>query len=628
MTRRIAISAFVLISLASAPFAASANDRTTDVVVADFEGNTYPPGWTTTGAAFGSGPAHSTLPNQQHVDGYSGHGFVNTYLAGDPSIGTLTSPLFTLQRDYLNFLIGGGNHPAQTCVNLLIDDQIIRTATGSNDEHLDPRSWDLRLLRGKIARIQILDNATGDWGHINLDQIVQSDTPANPDDITPPALYSEHLRPQFHFSPAKGWMNDPNGLVFFSGEYHLFFQHNPNSLQQTPVMSWGHAVSPDLLHWTQLPIALSPDPHDGWIWSGSAVVDWKNTSGFGIGAQPPLVAIYTAAKDPFAQALAYSNDHGRTWTKFPANPVLAHIANQNRDPHVIWHAPTSHWIMALYKDVGNTFCLFSSTDLKNWTHLQDLQMPGCTECPDFFPLPLDGDTSNLKWIFTAANGKYLVGNFDGSTFKPEQEVRQVDFGRNFYAVQTYSDIPAADGRRIQIAWMAGGKYPHMPFNQQMSFPAELSLHTTPDGPRLFRNPIRELNQLHTSQHHWSNLELKPGDNPLASLTGDLFDIHADIDLGQAAEITFIICGQEITYNAKAKTLTALGTAPLPITDGHLKLQILVDRTSIETFANDGRISLTSCFLPGANQKEFSLTTQGAPAHIQSLVIHELKSIWP
>jgi len=442
-----------------------------------------------------------------------------------------------------------------------------------------------------------------------------------------PRLHQERYRPQFHFSADKGWMNDPNGLVFFGGEYHLFFQYRPDALQQTPMMSWGHAVSPDLIHWTQLPIALSPDAHDGWIWSGSAVVDWHNTSGFGVDERPPLVAMYTAAKDPFAQAIAYSNDRGRTWTKFSGNPVLPHLANSNRDPHVIWYEPTHRWIVALFKDVDNTFCLFSSPDLKQWTHLQDLHMPGCGECPDFFPLPLDGDPSNVKWIFTAANGQYLVGMFDGKQYSPAQEVRQVDFGRNFYAVQTYSDVPAADGRRIQIAWMRDGKYPDMPFSQQMSFPVELTLHSTPDGPRLFRNPVREVELLHAAEHHWSDTDLKLGQNLLAGISGELFDIRADIEINDATEAGLIVRNEPIIYDVKNKRLTALGDAPLSLTDGHLRLTELVDRTSIETFADGGRVSLTSCFLPSPGDSGISLFAKGGTAHVRSLTIYELKSAW-
>jgi sucrose-6-phosphate hydrolase SacC (GH32 family) len=443
-----------------------------------------------------------------------------------------------------------------------------------------------------------------------------------------PCWAQEQYRPQFHFSPDKGWMNDPNGLVFFDGEYHLFFQHRPDVVIQTPVESWGHAVSLDLVHWAQLPIALKPDDHDGWIWSGSAVVDWKNTSGFGSGGQPPLVAMYTAAKEPaFGQAIAYSNDRGRTWTKYGGNPVLPSVAPHNRDPHLIWYEPTKQWIVVIFKDVGDTFCLFSSPDLKHWTKLQEFVAPGCDECPDFFPLALDGDASKIKWVFTAANGKYLVGSFDGKTFTPEQPVRQVDFGRNFYAVLTWSDIPPGDGRRIQIAWMNGGKYPGMPFNQQMSFPAELRLYSTFGGPLLFRTPIKEIEVLHGREHRWSDLALKPGDDPLAGITGDLFDIRADIDPGDATEVNLIVRGEPISYQVNSGKLSALGETTLPSKDGGLQLTVLVDRTSLETFADGGRVSFTSCFLPDEKNRSLSLIAKGGTAHVKSLAVYELKSAW-
>jgi sucrose-6-phosphate hydrolase SacC (GH32 family) len=446
-------------------------------------------------------------------------------------------------------------------------------------------------------------------------------------------LYHESYRPQFHFSPAKGWMNDPNGLVFFDGEYHLFFQHNPESLKQTPLMSWGHAVSPDLVHWKQLPIALAPDDHDGWIWSGSAVVDWNNTSGFGTGdaKRPPLVVMYTAAKEPkFAQAVASSVDRGRTWTKFAGNPVLPHIAAGNRDPRLIWHEPTKRWVMVLFKDVDETFSFFSSPDLRNWTLLHELRVPGCGECPDFFPLRLDGDASKTKWVFTAANGKYLVGDFDGHRFKPDHpDARQVDFGRSYYAVQTWADIPSSDGRRIQIAWMRGGEYPGMPFNQQMSFPAELTLRTTPDGPRLFRNPVREIERLRADKHFWSDQPIKLGEEaPLEGPKGELMEVHADIELKDATEVGLIVRGERITYDVAAKRLSALGEAPLPPpADGRLRLVLLVDRTSIETFADDGRVSLTSCFLPKPDRTGVALFAKGGTPRVRSLVVYDLKSSW-
>jgi fructan beta-fructosidase len=440
-------------------------------------------------------------------------------------------------------------------------------------------------------------------------------------------LYHEQYRPQFHFSADKGWLNDPNGLVFYDGEYHLFYQYRADALELSGLTSWGHAVSRDLVHWQQLPVALAPDAHDGFIWSGSAVVDWRNTSGFGINGQPPLVAIYTAAKDPFSQAIAYSSDRGRTWTKYAGNPVLANIANHNRDPHVVWYEPAKLWVMVLFKDVDDRFCLLSSPDLKNWTFLQEVEMPGCGECPDIFPIALDGDAGKTKWVMTAANGHYLVGDFDGQKFVPEGGVRQVDFGQNYYAVQTYSDIPASDGRRIQIAWMRDGKYPGMAFNQQMSFPAELTLRTTEDGPRMFRNPCKEIEVLHGSEHRWNDVTVSPGEVFSAGAVGGLLDIRADVELGSATEVGLNVQGQTVRYDVKGKTLSALGGAPLAATDGHLRLEVLVDRTSLETFANGGRVSLTSCFLPGTDDGGLTVFAKGGSARVKSMVVYELKSAW-
>ncbi len=281
------------------------------------------------------------------------------------------------------------------------------------------------------------------------------------------SLYQEAYRPQFHFTAQEGWLNDPNGLVYLDGEYHLFFQFEPQLDGADPRKIWGHAVSTDLIHWRQLDHALLPDAL-GPIWSGSAVVDAENTSAFGRPGHPLLVALYTAAggespesqSHAFTQCLAYSLDRGRTWTKYAHNPVLPHIIGGNRDPKVVWYAPTRRWIMALYLD-GNEFGLFASPDLKTWSQIQTLTLPGSSECPDFFEMPLEG-SHERRWVFTAANGHYQVGTFDGKLFTPETPLLAGDAGANSYAAQTFSDIPARDSRRIQIAWMAGAAIPVCP----------------------------------------------------------------------------------------------------------------------------------------------------------------------
>ncbi len=444
---------------------------------------------------------------------------------------------------------------------------------------------------------------------------------ADDNSATPP--FHESLRPQFHFTARTNWLNDPNGLVYYKGEYHLFFQHNPSGINWGN-MTWGHAISNDLLHWRQLDDALKPD-RLGTIFSGSAVVDWNNSAGFQSGDEKTLVAIFTSAGKPFTQSIAYSTDRGRSWTKYDKNPVLDHIAGENRDPKVIWHAPTKRWIMALYLD-GEKYALFSSPDLKRWEKLCDLPEFGATECPDFFEFPLASQQAS-KWIFWGGNGNYLIGSFDGTKFTKESGPHRVEFGNNFYAAQTYSDIPAADGRRIQIAWMRDGKYPGMPFNQQMSIPTELTLQATPDGPRLYRWPIRELDALHGSHHAWSGALIE-GKKPLAEIRGDLFDLQTAIDPGQAKQIALTIRGTTIEYDVSKKELKLLGkTAPLAPIDGKVRLRVLIDRSSIEVFANDGIATMSSCFIPSRDTDRPPLSLTGSGANVTSLDVWELKSCW-
>ncbi len=445
-------------------------------------------------------------------------------------------------------------------------------------------------------------------------------------------LYQEVYRPQFHFTAKKNWHNDPVGLVYYQGEYHLFFDHDPSNIKIKWVnkwanIVWGHAVSSDMVHWKQLRNAIEPDEL-GMIFSGSGVVDWNNTAGFQSGEQAAMVNIYTSAGKPFTQSIAYSNDRGRTWSKYEKNPVLGHIIANNRDPKVIWYAPTKRWVMALYLD-GNDYALFSSSNLKQWRRLCDIQLPGCRECPDIFELPVDGDTKNTKWVFWAANGNYIMGTFDGRAFRRESDVLQSEGGANFYAAQTWSDIPSCDARRLQIAWMAGGKYPGMPFNQQMSFPCELTLQTTPEGIRLYRQPIKEIKSIHQKEYSWNNQILKPGENLLSDIQGELFHIQTEIEVGNIAEFGFIVRGESIRYTTSNNELFCLGksTSLRPL-QHKIKLEILLDKTSLEIFGNDGRISLSSCFLPDPRNRNLKIYSLGGKARIVSLKVYELGSIWP
>ncbi len=252
---------------------------------------------------------------------------------------------------------------------------------------------------------------------------------------TDSVTYRELYRPQFHFTPAKNWMNDPNGLVYYKGEYHLFYQYNPFG-SQWGHMSWGHAVSRDLVHWHELPVAI-PEQGDEQVFSGSAVVDKHNTSGLGTRANPPMVAIYTAAKPGSqAQALAYSTDRGRTFKRYSGNPVLDIGSGEFRDPKVFWYAPAHEWRMVVSKAVERKIAIYRSPDLKDWTHLSDFGPANATggvwECPDLFPLAVDGKRKKTKWVMIVnlnpgaiaggSGAQYFVGDFDGTTFTADNKL--------------------------------------------------------------------------------------------------------------------------------------------------------------------------------------------------------------
>jgi sucrose-6-phosphate hydrolase SacC (GH32 family) len=460
-------------------------------------------------------------------------------------------------------------------------------------------------------------------------------------------LYREPLRPQFHFSSRRGWNNDPNGLVFYQGEYHMFYQHNPYGWNWGN-MHWGHAVSPDLVHWQELPIALYPDEH-GPMFSGSAVVDWNNTAGFQTGREKTLVCIFTAAGDPFAQGLAFSNDRGRTWTKYANNPVLPHIVGANRDPKVIWYAPANKWIMALFLD-KDSYALFGSPNLKHWERLSDVPFPGTSECPEFFELPLDGNRRNSRWIFYGGNGRYLVGSFDGKTFTPESGPFPLNFGNCFYASQTFTDIPPADGRRILIPW-GQIALPGMPFNQMMGLPVELTLRTTGrqlgtpasagspsvelnlrtigQEPRLHVNPVKELQSLRGRHYALEPQSLSPGNNPLAAVKAELLEILADIQPGGATELGLVVRGVPVIYDARKQEISCQGlTAPLPLVDGKVRLHLFVDRASIDIFGNDGPLYMPIGVIVPQDNTSLDLYARGGEARIHSLDVFQLKASLP
>jgi fructan beta-fructosidase len=452
-------------------------------------------------------------------------------------------------------------------------------------------------------------------------------------------LYREKDRPQFHFTSRRGWHNDPNGLVFYEGTYHLFYQHNPLGWPWGN-MTWGHAVSTDLVHWKELAPALYPDSL-GTIFSGSAVVDWNNTAQLQQGNDKTLVAFYTAAggtsswsaNKPFTQCMAYSTDKGITWTKYNQNPVLPHILAENRDPKVAWDEEGRQWVMALYLD-KNMYALYSSADLKTWKELQRINLEEVAECPDFFQIALDGNNARKKWVLTGANGHFMAGTFDGKQFRPETKSYPSEWGKNYYAVQSYSDLK--DGRRIQIGWMAGAEFRGMPFNQQMSFPRELTLKTTPDGIRLFAVPAREISLLHGEKKSWQETMVKPENSLLDPFKNDLYHIIAEFaaDKSTAQEFGFNIHGFQIMYNKRTGMIKAVRPSDNAVSEvkvrpirGRIRMEILLDRTSVELFINDGEVPMAFYYIANEDNKKMALVSEGGDVKLNSLDVFELKSAW-
>ena len=530
---------------------------------------------------------------------------------------------FTFEKKYLNFPVQ--NDAPSRLIQVFIDDNKVREFN-INLALSEPDFWvymELDEFKDKLGIVSISELDTKNKG--GIDAIYQNNTFLGEDE-----LYKEKHRPQFHFSSKRGWINDPNGLMYYAGEYHLFYQHNPFGWSWGN-MTWGHAISKDLVHWEELGDALHPDDF-GTMFSGSGVVDWQNKTGFKTGEEPPLITIYTNAGDknewssgkPFTQGIAYSNDRGRTWIKYEGNPVQGHLNSGNRDPKVIWWEETNEWIIVLYLKDGR-MAFFRSPDLKRW-ELQSI-LQSFHECPELFQLPVDGKENNKKWVLHGGTGDYFIGEFDGSQFTRESEVIRYSYGDAFYASQTFSDIPKEDGRRIQIGW-ARIATPGMPFNQMMNFPVDLTLRTTKKGIRMFANPVREIEKLYKKEHSFNNIELVPGMNPISKINGDLFDITAEIDIGTAAQVGFEIRGVPVVCNVKTKTISVKSeVAPCTQQDGKIKLRLLVDRTSIEIFINNGEYYMPMGSIPEDNNMSLKVFAAGGKAQIIKLDVNELSSAW-
>ncbi len=483
---------------------------------------------------------------------------------------------------------------------------------------------------------------------------------------TQQTMYHEPYRPQFHFSPPSHWMNDPNGLVFAHGQYHLFYQHYPDSTVWGP-MHWGHATSTDLIHWKPLPIALFPDSL-GMIFSGSAVLDIDNTSGLGSPEKPPLVAIFTyhneagakAGKLDFqTQGLAFSTDDGNTWSKYQNNPVITNPGQKDfRDPKVFWYEPTKRWILILAAFDHTE--IYNSPDLKTWTHVSDFGLDqgghgGVWECPDLFPLPVEG-VAEPVWVMLVSLGdgginggsatQYFLGTFDGEKFvnqSPKEQVLWMDYGRDNYAGVTWS---GTGDRRILLGWMSNWKYaqvvPTSSWRSAMTLPRELKLVHTPEGIRLASLPVSEVMEITNGQpvltfddHNLLNL---PACQVEVSITLQREHDHSGFEfelsnaLGEKLLIGLDSANQYFVDRTSAgksdfsTDFPGKHFGPRMIQDNTIQLTLFIDKSSVELFADQGLTTMTELFFPSEEFNRLQLKlAQGLK--VKEFRVVQVKGIW-
>ncbi len=704
-----------------------------NILIADFEGSDYGK-WEAAGDAFGVAPAQGTLTRQQQVTGYLGKGLVNTFLKFDGSTGTLTSPPFKIERDYINLLIGGGSDADKVGVKLLVDGREVMRISGDSDEQLKSVSLDVKKLKGKTAVIEIFDHSKGGWGHINVDQIEQSDTltrlasvpmytreltlsvsdtllilpVANkgtaqmlsiyvdgvlihklnavlarsekeldwwgyldvseylgkeivlslkdseegttgkmiafgnePRTMPGQALYGEALRPQFHFSQMNGWNNDPNGMTYFDGAYHLFWQCNPLG-NRWGNMYWGHASSPDMVNWTEHKRALRTfggktpldQRHASMVtasaFSGGAHVDKDNTAGWKRGDKDVMFLMLTDTG--LGESIAYSVDGGKNFEFWKGNPMFTH---RGRDPKPVWHEASKQWVCAVYdedpekkKNENRNIAFWTSPNLKDW-ELQS-KTYGFFECPEFFELPVDENPENKRWVLFGAKPDYLTGRFDGKKFISASSKKRNTIHGNIYAGQCFSNPP--DGRVVYIGWARVGMG-DAPFNQGFSIPLNLTLKTLKDGAvHLFAKPIKEIEQLREAPVlDVSGTELTSDKKSIRKdLDGQLYDICLKIKkVGHPKNVILDLGGFKVGYDFATEKLNG---KYVPMTGSELTLRVLVDRPFAEVIAGDGYFYelINRGDKAGKALEQLSVTMDagdGGRVLVESLQVYPMRSIW-
>jgi fructan beta-fructosidase len=474
-------------------------------------------------------------------------------------------------------------------------------------------------------------------------------------------LYTEQYRPQFHFSPATNWCNDPNGLVYNKGTYHLFYQHNPFG-NQWGHMTWAHATSKDLLHWTHLPIAI-PEENGVMIFSGTCVVDKNNTSGFGKAGKVPMVAVYTGHIENVNQSqhIAYSLDDGITWTKYSNNPVLDLHKRDFRDPKIFWYPQKKYWVMALMFPVEHVVQFYSSKNLKDWSHLSDFGPAGDTsgvwECPDLTEVPVDGMPGKKKWLLQTsqnASMQYFVGEFDGISFKnenPANKIYRPDYGPDYYAAITYNQLPAIH-LPTAIGWVNNWNYandiPTTPWKSAMALPRNLSVKKINEDWVLIQRPVALASSLRKKifalQNEWvtdkkvlpvksKQFEMEFSIEPAAaSVSGVRLAVGDDnyFEIGYVATKQLLYIDRSksgnTAFNENFKKLNWFEKL-IPLKNKKLQLHIFYDNSIVEVFVNGGEAVFTTQIFTARQNNGIVLFSTGGKSKFSSLDLWEMKSAW-
>ena len=473
-------------------------------------------------------------------------------------------------------------------------------------------------------------------------------------------LYKEKYRPQFHFSPEKNWINDPNGLVYHNGQYHLFYQHNPFG-NVWGHMSWGHAVSKDLVHWKHLPVAILEE-NGVMIFSGTCVVDKNNTSGLGKNGKVPLVAIYTGyiERGNQTQHLAYSLDDGITWKKYDKNPILDLNKKDFRDPKVFWYAQKKYWVMAVMLSAEFKMQLYSSKNLIDWKLLSEFgpagDISGVWECPDLTQVPIEGQPGKKKWLLQMSmNGtmQYFVGEFDGVKFvneNPADKIFRPDYGPDYYAAICYGQLPN-NHKPISIGWLNNWNYandiPTSPWKGAMSIPRTLSVKKIGGEWILIQKPIEKIKSLRQLAYSGKNriiekfislpeatqqceidVEIKPNAGSITGLRIASGNDHF-LEIGYDTEKKILYIDRSKTAKQSFnKNFEKQSRYEIPyILSGNLRLQIFFDNSVVEVFVNDGERVFTAQLFPDEHDSEIELFSDNVYATMVSGTIFKMKSAW-